>query len=606
MQIRSPRKKISDILSNTGKVFGFEGRGARKDGNEFWGTLSIRSVFNSDGNLKFYEGSLIDITERIKREKAEREREAAKASAAAKSEFLANMSHEIRTPMNTMIGLTELLSKDNPPEKCNEYVAKIKDASGTLKRMIDDILDFSKIEAGKLELEHEDFSISDIFDKLAVMFSNLISGKKIELIFSISKEIPTTLHGDPFRLGQVLINLVSNAIKFTNEGEIHVRTELVEKGKESLKLRLSVIDTGIGIPEDKISILFQPFAQADGSITRRYGGTGLGLAICKNIVDKMGGRIWVESRQGTGSSFIFEIQVGHREEDEPLTITSDDLKHRKWLAVEKSKILRDGLPDHLHILLVEDNPINRRIIKEMLESFQIEVRSAHNGEDALKSLEAFDYDAVLMDVQMPEMDGFEVTRRIRQYPRHQNLAIIALTAYAGKGFREKCLAAGMDDYVTKPIDFQQLVSKLSLHLNAKKTEPSEELLLERSADKKNQIDISENFPVIDESSALERMGGRRQLYLSVLKEFYNEYKDISEMIKNAQQKGDSDFIRRTAHTVKGLAANIGADALKSAAEALEVKCKKGDDVIDSSCIEEFETRFRIVLDAVKNADSVVG
>ncbi|MFC1850637.1 two-component regulator propeller domain-containing protein [candidate division CSSED10-310 bacterium] len=442
--------EIQLILSTEDNIKNFETQAYQKDGNVIDISLNIHSVRDEDQNLLYYEGIVADITERKRTEMLRIEKEAAERATQTKGEFLASMSHDIRTPMNAIMGLSDLALNTDLTEKQRDYIEKISISARSLLGLINDILDFSKIEAGKLSLETVTFKLEKVVDNLSDVLLNKAVEKDIEFQVSLDEMIPAILVGDPLRILQILINLTSNAIKFTNSGKILVKVITVDQNAERVKLRFSVADTGIGISQENKSKLFDSFTQADGSTTRKYGGTGLGLTICKRLVELMNGEIWAESELGQGSTFSFEVEFG-----------SHDIE----VALAKKPEVRE--PEAVEtlagtkILLVEDNSINQQVAVEILQSCGVSVDVANNGEVAVETIGTSKYDAILMDIQMPVMDGFEATRLIREKTQYKDLPIIAMTAHAMKGDQENCFEAGMNDYVTKPIDPEQLFSKLA-------------------------------------------------------------------------------------------------------------------------------------------------
>ncbi|MCL2874348.1 MAG: ATP-binding protein [Defluviitaleaceae bacterium] len=405
----------------------------------------------------FYEGEMLgtmvifeDITEVIQARKL------AVQSSRAKSDFLARMSHEMRTPMNAIVGMSAIGIESDSVEKKNYSFQKIKDASNHLLGVINDILDMSKIEAGKLDLKCEEFVFEDMLNQVKNIIGLPISENGQNFITDIDNDLPLSIISDQQRLTQILINLLFNAVKFTpKHGSITLSINKVSESGGLFAIRFAVKDTGIGIAEEQQSILFDPFEQADGGSARKFGGAGLGLAISKAIVDKMDGKIWVESEFGKGASFIFEIKV--REGSE---VHTD-------VGLEPENVFTDGLLAGKRILIAEDVEINREIIATILESTGVEINFAFNGKEAVDKFSSRSnyYDLIFMDVQMPEMDGLEATRRIRALGSlGENIPIIAMTANVFNEDVAKCLESGMIDHVGKPIDFRDLIQKLKYYL----------------------------------------------------------------------------------------------------------------------------------------------
>jgi PAS domain S-box-containing protein len=521
-------------------------------GRQKWIRDRAFPIRDESGELVRVVGIAEDMSERKRYEEdLVQAWEGAEAANRAKSRFLANMSHEIRTPMNGVIGMLQLLLTTSLTEEQRNFVSVAQSSGRALLALIDDILDLSKIEARKVTLENLSFSIQRTLDDVVQLLRVPASAKGLELSARTAAEIPCVF-GDAPRLRQVLMNLAGNAVKFTERGRVTVEAQLESREDRVVRVRFHITDTGIGIDKKQAAHLFSPFTQADASTTRKYGGTGLGLAISKQLVEMMGGTIGIESQPGQGSTFWFTAVFDMAP---PVRAVSEPPRKESFLAA--------GRVHEARILVAEDNATNREVMLAQLNKLGFQADVVNNGAEAIQAIERVRYGLVLMDCEMPVMDGYEATRRIRRV--HPKFPVIAVTADAMSGDRERCMREGMSDYLAKPVELELLSDMLAKWLPA---EPARPAIAE--------AEISQGIAVFDEEALVRRLMGDRSLAGKVLSGFLNEVPSQLNILRERLEHSEAPGIRLQAHALKGAASTVSAMALRAMALAMEQAGKAGE------------------------------
>ncbi len=545
----------------TGKKLHFECKMPAGKGKFYWWEVFLNPIKNIYGEIEELSAIAHDITNKkiaeiqLKEnsESMRKAKEIAENSLRVKESFLANMSHEIRTPMNGVIGMIDLLNETNLDTEQKEYVNIVKKSSFTLLNILNDILDLSKIEAGKMKLQPKSLDLRKTIEKISTLFLQQAEKKKLNIAIEIDKKIPNFIIADETRLLQIISNLMANAIKFTEKGTITLKTNIEKKTKKSITIKIKIKDTGIGIAEENLQLLFATFSQLDSSWSKNYGGTGLGLVISKELSRLMKGEMGVDSELGKGSTFWFTFLTNETdkqpEEQEKSTAKNDDWKE----ILGKIKPL---------ILVVDDNSINRKVVSEILKKYNCTILEASSGKEAIEKVQNNDFDLIFMDIQMPDLDGVQTTYQIRNLSIKKLPPIIALTAYSMKEDRQKFLSQGFDDYLSKPIHAQKLLEKVVSNITTHS-------ILSPEIIEKEPI-----FEILDENilAQLEKYGGKELIKESLI-EFAEDTKNLLLSCENALKENNFSILKGNLHTLKGNAGTLGVTQIAMQAAKIERNLK---------------------------------